>query len=109
MTFPSSGDTGGDSGAQPRAPGRRLYAGGGCDTRQLTETRASALDRVRHESPLRSVCSVRGSQTTVLLRRLGEGSRGRRFNPTLRTDSLPHQIATSRFADWPGVRLVPEH
>ena len=29
------------------------------------------------------------------------------FNPTLRTSSLPYQIATNRVADWIGARLVP--
>jgi hypothetical protein len=33
----------------------------------------------------------------------------RRFNPTLRTASLPHQIVTNRVGDLLGVRLTPEH
>jgi hypothetical protein len=33
----------------------------------------------------------------------------RRFNPTLRTASLPHQIVTNRVADRLGVRMTPEH
>jgi hypothetical protein len=34
---------------------------------------------------------------------------GRRFNETLRTASLPHQVVTNRAADRLGVRLTPEH
>jgi hypothetical protein len=39
----------------------------------------------------------------------GAHFRGRRFNPTLRASSLPHQIATNRVADWLGAELQPEH
>ena len=34
---------------------------------------------------------------------------GRRFNPTLRAPSLPHQIVTNRVADRLGVRMTHEH
>ncbi len=33
----------------------------------------------------------------------------RRWNPTLRESSMPHQIATNRVGDWLGARLIPEH
>jgi hypothetical protein len=49
------------------------------------------------------------ARTALVLRGRGEDFHGRRFNPTLRTESLPHQIATNRVADWLGARLVPEH
>jgi hypothetical protein len=35
--------------------------------------------------------------------------RDRRFNPSLRTASLPHQIVTNRVADVLGMRMTPEH
>lgn len=49
------------------------------------------------------------AKTALIIRGRGEPFHGRRFNPTLRTESLPHQIATNRVADWLGARLVPEH
>lgn len=39
----------------------------------------------------------------------GDLLRDRRFNPTLRETSIPHQLATNRVGDWIGARLVPEH
>lgn len=49
------------------------------------------------------------AKAALILRGRGDPFHGRRFNPTLRTDSLPHQIATNRVVDWLGARLVPEH
>lgn len=39
----------------------------------------------------------------------GEHFRHRRFNPTLRDSSIPHQILVNRVADWLGADLIPEH
>ena len=33
----------------------------------------------------------------------------RRFNATLRTASLPHQIMSNHVADWLGIRMTHEH
>jgi hypothetical protein len=38
-----------------------------------------------------------------------EAWRARRWSPTLRETSMPHQVATNRVGDWLGARLLPEH
>jgi hypothetical protein len=51
----------------------------------------------------------RGRRALELRSLASEYLRYRRFNPTLRDSSMPHQIATNRVADWLGAHLVPEH
>ena len=50
------------------------------------------------------------AQAALTLRHRGaEVFRGRRFNPTLRRESLDHQIITNRVGEWLGAELRHEH
>ena len=51
----------------------------------------------------------RGKAALELRSLAGEHFRHRRFNPTLRDSSIPHQIIVNRVADWLGADLTPEH
>ena len=51
----------------------------------------------------------RGKAALELRSLAGEHFRHRRFNPTLRDSSIPHQILVNRVADWLGADLTPEH
>jgi Replication-relaxation len=78
---------------------------GGFVTRQLSET----IERPGH---LQSVYTLGPAARTALQLRSAHADEAfgtRRFNPTLRESSIPHQVATNRVGDWLGARLIPEH
>jgi hypothetical protein len=70
----------------------------------------ACVDVFGHPEP-QSVYTLgpRGRRALELRSLASEHLRYRRFNPTLRDSSMPHQIATNRVADWLGAHLVPEH
>jgi hypothetical protein len=83
---------------------RRLELGG--------YVRREDVQTIEHPGRLGSVYTL-GPAARAALRlrdpRADEAFGPRRFSPTLRETSMPHQIATNRVGDWLGARLIPEH
>ena len=70
------------------------------------------VETIEHPDRLTSVYTLGPAARAALRRRdpfASENFGRRRFSPTLRESSIPHQIATNRVGDWLGARLLPEH